>query len=205
MNQLTELEKSQIKSKRPELRVGDIIRVEQKLEETKTEKGKSGAKKSIFEGLILGIKNPNNLRATFTIRKISFGVGIEKVFPLHSPTISKIEILKRTKVRRAKLYYMRERFGKKAKMKERDIDADTLKLLGWEKQDVQEKQIEEEQKQEAIKAQGEVKEMLESEDKAIVEDKKPEESKDNSTTAETKTDKTDKPKPQENNKDEEKK
>lgn len=180
MNQLQEFEKSQIKDKRPELRVGDIIRVEQKLDEAKAGKGKAGAQKSIFEGLIISIRNPKNVRATFTLRKVSFGIGVEKVFPLYSPTISKIQVLKRTKVRRAKLYYMRERFGKKAKMKEKGIDADTLKLLGWAEQEVQEKQIDEQQKIETEKAQGQVEEMLETENKAIVEEKKLEEEEEKS-------------------------
>ncbi len=178
---LAEFEKSQIKEKRPNLQVGDIVRIEQKMEEAKDEKAKGGIQKSIFEGIIISIRNPNTSRATFTVRKISFGVGVEKIFPLYSPTISKIQILKRTKVRRAKLYYLRERFGKGAKMQEKKIDQETLKMLGWEEPEVLEKKTEEIQKEEAEKAQAEVKEMLKEEDKAEVEAKKIEKDKKNKT------------------------
>ncbi|TSC53821.1 MAG: LSU ribosomal protein L19P, partial [Parcubacteria group bacterium LiPW_39] len=70
-----------------------------------------------FEGLVIAAKHGRGLDGTFTVRKIAEGVGVEKIYPLHSPTIDKIEILKTSKVRRAKLYYMRERSGKSAKMK----------------------------------------------------------------------------------------
>lgn len=170
---LAEFEKSQIKGKRPELRAGDIVRVEQKLEEAKSAKGKGGVQKSIFEGIVISVKNPRTSRASFTARKISFGIGVEKVFPLYSPTISKIQVLKRTKVRRAKLYYLRERFGKRAKMKEKQVDKDTLKMLGWEEPEVLEKKTEEIQKEEAEKAKGEVQEMLKEEDKAVVKEDQP--------------------------------
>lgn len=101
----------QLKSNLPELKSGQTVRVHQRIKE--------GDKTRIqpFEGLIIATKHGRGLDGTFTVRKIAEGVGVERIYPLHSPTIDKIEILKTSKVRRAKLYYMRERFGKKAKMK----------------------------------------------------------------------------------------
>jgi large subunit ribosomal protein L19 len=135
MNQIIlDFQKSQIKSNRPVLNPGDLVRVEQQLEKSADAKEKV-ARKSIFEGVVIQVRNPNSLNATFTLRKVSFGIGVEKVFPLHSPTLSKIEVLKKNKVRRAKLYYLRERFGKKARMKDQKIDSKTLSSLGWDQSD----------------------------------------------------------------------
>ncbi|MBU1102411.1 50S ribosomal protein L19 [Patescibacteria group bacterium] len=95
----------------PELKPGQAVRVHQRIKE--------GDKTRVqpFEGLIIATKHGRGLDGTFTVRKIAEGVGVERTYPLHSPTIDKIEILKTSDVRRAKLYYMRERFGKSAKMK----------------------------------------------------------------------------------------
>ncbi len=99
----------------PEIKSGQTIRVYQRVKE--------GAKERIqpFEGLVIATKHGRGLDGTFTVRKISEGVGVERIYPLHSPTIDKIEILKVAKVRRAKLYYMRERFGKRARMKSKNV------------------------------------------------------------------------------------
>ena len=111
-----------LKQEIPDIRPGDVIRVHLKL----AEKTKRGADKSqIFEGLVIAKKHGKGMDGTFTVRKIAEGIGVERIFPLHCSTISKIEIVKRSKVRRAKLYYMRERAGKKARMK-------TQELLGVE-------------------------------------------------------------------------
>ena len=98
----------------PELKAGQTVRVHQRIKE--------GDKTRIqpFEGLIIATKHGRGLDGTFTVRKIAEGVGVERTYPLHSPTIDKIEILKTADVRRAKLYYMRERFGKSAKMKSKE-------------------------------------------------------------------------------------
>lgn len=92
-----------------DLRPGDTVRVHQKIEE----KGK--IRLQAFEGLVLARKHGTEAGATFTVRRVSSGVGIEKVFPLYSPMIDKVEIIKRTRVRRAKLYYIREKVAREAR------------------------------------------------------------------------------------------
>lgn len=110
-----ELNKSKIKSDLPDLRPGMTVRVHQKIKEivlTEKLKGKVESKEKervqVFEGIILAIKHGRSLNATMTVRKISEGVGVERIFPLHLPSIQKIEIVKQAKVHRAKLYYLRD-------------------------------------------------------------------------------------------------
>jgi large subunit ribosomal protein L19 len=91
------------------LRVGDTVRVHQKIQD----KGKT--RLQIFEGLVLARKHGNEPGATFTVRKVASGVGVEKIYPLYSPNIDKLEIVKRAKVRRAKLYYIREKVAREVK------------------------------------------------------------------------------------------
>ena len=104
----------QLKKDLPQLKSGQTVRVYQRIKE--------GDKMRVqpFEGLIIALKHGQGLDGTLTVRKIAEGVGVERTFLLHSPTIDKIEILKSAKVRRSKLYYMRERFGKSAKMKAKE-------------------------------------------------------------------------------------
>ena len=97
---------------RPEMRSGDTVKVHVKVREGEKERIQ------VFEGLVIG-QHRGGVRATFTVRKVSFGQGVERIFPLHSPTIDKIEVLRSAKVRRAKLYYLRELRGKAARMKEK--------------------------------------------------------------------------------------
>ena len=99
----------------PSVRPGDTVRVYQKTKEKEKEK------LQIFEGIIIAQKHGKEMGATITVRKIISGVGVEKIFPIHSPTIEKIEILKRGKARRAKLYYLRTAKGKKARLKRREF------------------------------------------------------------------------------------
>jgi len=99
----------QLKKNVPELRAGDRVRVHQKIQEG----GKSRIQ--VFEGLIIKTQHGRGINGSFTVRRISLGVGVEKCFPLHMPAITKIEKLKSTKVRRAKLYYIRGLIGKAAK------------------------------------------------------------------------------------------
>jgi len=124
-NKLTEFTKKYLKSDIPEIRPGDVVRVHLKL----AEKTKRGADKSqIFEGLVIAKKHGKGMDGTFTVRKIAEGVGVERIFPLHCPSIAKIEIIKHSKVRRAKLYYMRERAGKKARMRTYGESAEVPRL-----------------------------------------------------------------------------
>ncbi len=105
----------QLKKDLPEIKVGQTIRVYQKIKE--------GGKERIqpFEGLVIAQKHGRGVNGTFAVRKIASGVGVERTYPLHSPNIEKIKILKTAKVRRAKLYYMRRRFGKRAKMQSEEF------------------------------------------------------------------------------------
>ena len=98
----------------PEIKPGHVVKVHQKITETKVTGKKKETKEriQIFEGLVIGVKGGTNITATITVRKISGGIGVERVFPLNSPSIAKIEISKITKARRAKLNYMRDRIGK---------------------------------------------------------------------------------------------
>ena len=112
MNLVDIIEKENIKSEIPSFNVGDTVKVYIKIIE--------GAKERIqaFEGVVIARKN-SSVRETFTVRRVSFGVGVEKIFPLHSPRIDRIEVLKKGKVRRAKLYYLRDLTGKAARIKEK--------------------------------------------------------------------------------------
>ncbi|HET6962823.1 MAG TPA: 50S ribosomal protein L19 [Terriglobia bacterium] len=111
MNALSAVEKSELKSDIPSFLVGDTVKVHVKIKEGDKERIQ------IFEGVVIARRN-GDLRSSFTVRKISFGQGVERIFPLHSPIIDKIEVSKRGKVRRAKLYYLRGLKGKAAKIKE---------------------------------------------------------------------------------------
>lgn len=113
MNQIIrEIEAEQLKENAPEFRVGDTVKVYGKIKEGNRERIQ------VFEGIVLKIQNGGN-RTTFTVRKFSNGIGVEKTWPLHSPNVEKVEVVRRGKVRRAKLFYLRDRVGKKAKVKER--------------------------------------------------------------------------------------
>jgi len=97
----------------PDFRVGDVIKVHQRIKE----EGQDKERIQVFEGIVIAIRGEGPSK-TFTVRKVSYGVGVEKIFPYYSPTIAKIELVRRFKVRRAKLYYLREKVGKDAKLKE---------------------------------------------------------------------------------------
>ena len=96
---------------RPAMRSGDTVRVHVKVREGDKERIQ------IFEGIVIGLHR-GGARASFTVRKVSFGQGVERIFPLHSPTIQKVEVMRSAKVRRAKLYYLRALKGKAARMKD---------------------------------------------------------------------------------------
>ena len=106
------LEQEQMRSDIPPFRVGDTVKINVKVVEGTRERIQA------FEGLVIARKS-GSVRETITVRRVSYGIGVERVFPLHSPRIDSIQIMKRGKVRRAKLYYLRDRVGKAAKVKDR--------------------------------------------------------------------------------------
>lgn len=116
MDIIKSIEHEQLKNKVPNLKIGDTVRVHQKIKEGKRERIQ------VFEGIIIKKQN-GGLNETFTVRKLAYGVGVEKTFLVHSPLVEKVELVRVGKARRAKLYYLRDRVGKAAKTKE-DIGAD---------------------------------------------------------------------------------
>ena len=110
MNVIDIIEKEGLRTDHPDFRIGDNIKVFVKVVEGTRERLQA------FEGTVIAKKN-GSIRETFTVRRLSFGVGVERTFPLHSPKIDHIEITRKGRVRRAKLYYLRERTGKAAKVK----------------------------------------------------------------------------------------
>ena len=110
MDLIKELTKSQVKDM-PAVQVGDTVKVHVKVKE--------GARERIqvYEGIVIAKKH-GGIEETITVRRVSYGIGVEKVFPLHAPSVEKVEVVRRGKVRRAKLYYLRDRVGKAAKVKE---------------------------------------------------------------------------------------
>ena len=109
---LESIEKEQLRTDLPELAVGDTVRVFVKVVEGNRERLQA------FEGTIIAMRN-GSTRETFTVRRVSYGIGVERTFPIHSPRIDHIVLVRHGKVRRAKLYYLRDRVGKAAKVKER--------------------------------------------------------------------------------------
>ena len=111
MDLIKSIEAQQLKENPENFRIGDTVKVYFKIIEGQTERIQ------IFEGLVIAINN-SDIRKTFTVRKMSYGVGVERIFPLHSPQIDKIDVVRRGRIRRAKLYYIRKRVGKAAKVPE---------------------------------------------------------------------------------------
>lgn len=111
MNLVETLSKQYMKESLPDIRIGDTVRVHVRIKDGNRERIQ------VFEGTIIARKH-GGISETITVRRISYGIGVEKVFPLHSPNVDHIELVRRGKVRRAKLYYLRGRVGKSAKVKE---------------------------------------------------------------------------------------
>ena len=111
MSNIEQIEKEQMRADLPEVKTGDTVRVYSKFRE--------GAKERVqpYEGVVIRVKK-GLARGTFTVRKVSYGIGVERIFPLHSPNLVKIEIMKRARVRRSRIYFLRERSGKAARLKE---------------------------------------------------------------------------------------
>lgn len=112
MDIIKELTAGQLKENAPKVTVGDTVRVSVKIREGEKERIQA------FEGTVIA-KNGSGISETFTVRRVSYGVGIERVFPVHSPNVADVVTVRRGKVRRSKLYYLRDRVGKAAKVKER--------------------------------------------------------------------------------------
>jgi large subunit ribosomal protein L19 len=115
MNIIKTLEQEQLRKDLPEFSIGDTVRVFVKVVEGSRERLQA------FEGTVIQ-RNGGSISETFTVRRVSYGVGVERTFPLHSPRIDHIEVVRKGKVRRAKLYYLRDRVGKAAKVKEKQIN-----------------------------------------------------------------------------------
>jgi large subunit ribosomal protein L19 len=131
MNPIDSIEAGDLKKSLPRIAAGDTVRVHVRVKETAVKEEIKGKPKEterervqVFEGIVLGLRG-TGARATMTVRKVSFGHGVERIFPLHAPTIDRIEVVKQARVRRAKLYYLRERKGKAGRMKEKRAAAMT--------------------------------------------------------------------------------
>jgi len=114
VNKLDLIERSRLRADMPAFRPGDTVKVHVRVSEAGRERIQ------MFQGVVLG-RRGGGLRETFKVRKVSFGVGVERTFPVHSPTVAKVEIVQHGKVRRAKLYYLRELSGRRAKIRERRV------------------------------------------------------------------------------------
>ncbi|MCF7914178.1 MAG: 50S ribosomal protein L19 [Spirochaetaceae bacterium] len=123
MDLVQAVEAEQMKENADNFRIGDTVKVHFKIVEGQTERIQ------IFQGIVLSMKN-TGVRKTFIVRKMSYGVGVERVFPVYSPRIDRIEVVRRGRVRRAKLYYLRKRVGKAAKVNELIRRRDQIKKAG---------------------------------------------------------------------------
>ena len=111
MTVIEQIEKESLKTTVPSFEIGDTVKVSYKVVEGDKERIQ------VYEGIVIARKN-GSVRETFTVRRVSFGIGVERTFPVHSPRIDKIEVVRKGKARRAKLYYLRDLVGKAAKLKE---------------------------------------------------------------------------------------
>jgi large subunit ribosomal protein L19 len=124
MNQkVISFNQSQRSDKIPAIKTGDVVRVHRKIKEGNKDRIQ------VFKGLVISVKGKQSSSPTITVRRESQGIGVEMIFPIYLPTIEKIEILRHSKVRRSKLYYMRERTGRSAKMKTFDLTEEEKKLM----------------------------------------------------------------------------
>jgi large subunit ribosomal protein L19 len=128
MKAIQTVESADLKKALPRLSPGDTVRVHVRVKETSVKEEIKGKPKEterervqVFEGLVIGLRG-SGARATMTVRKVSFGTGVERIFPLHARTIEKVEVVRHARVRRAKLYFLRERKGKAGRMKEKRVE-----------------------------------------------------------------------------------
>jgi large subunit ribosomal protein L19 len=129
MKAIQTVESADLKKALPQLSPGDTVRVHVRVKETNVKEEIKGKPKEterervqVFEGLVIGLRG-SGTRATMTVRKVSFGTGVERIFPLHARTIERVEVVRHARVRRAKLYFLRERKGKAGRMKEKRVEA----------------------------------------------------------------------------------
>jgi large subunit ribosomal protein L19 len=129
MKAIETVEAADRKTGLPRLSPGDTVRVHVRVKETNVKEEIKGKPKEterervqVFEGVVIGLRGSGS-RATMTVRKVSFGTGVERIFPLNARTIDKVEVVKHARVRRAKLYFLRERKGKAGRMKEKRVEA----------------------------------------------------------------------------------
>src|SRR5437870_10272224 len=120
MNRLDSIEQTQLRTNIPEFQPGDTVRVHVRIKESETKE-----RLQAFEGVVIARKHGGS-RESITVRKVSFGVGVERIFPLHATVIDHIDVVRRGKVRRAKLYYLRDLRGKAARIKEKDTRNKTV-------------------------------------------------------------------------------
>lgn len=134
--------------KQAQFQVGDNVKVYQKIKEGSKERIQ------VFEGLVIAKKHGKGINATFTVRKVTSGVGVEKIYPLHSPFIDKIEIVKTSKARRSKLYFIRKASGKRGKLKEakRELYKEAVAVEDTKAEDVIEDPVVEQEIKEEVKA-----------------------------------------------------
>jgi large subunit ribosomal protein L19 len=124
MNQLERIQRSLVKKTIPKFEIGDTVRVHAKVVEGDKERIQ------VFEGVVIARKGARNSE-TFTVRKISYGVGVERIFPVHSPIVTRVDVVRQGKVRRAKLYYLRAKKGRTAKLEDREfVQADIAQVAG---------------------------------------------------------------------------
>jgi len=123
MNQLERIQRSLTKKTMPKFEIGDTVRVHVRVVEGEKERIQ------VYEGLVIARKGARNSE-TFNVRKISYGVGVERIFPVHSPTIARVDVVRQGKVRRATLYYLRTKKGKNAKVSEREYSPDAKLVAG---------------------------------------------------------------------------
>jgi large subunit ribosomal protein L19 len=153
MNEIREIEKEYMKKRVRHFHVGDTIRVHVKVKEGDRERVQ------VFEGTVIAMKG-GGINESFTVRKVSYGIGVERVFPLHSPLIKKIDIKRKGDVRRAKLYYLRGRVGKAQIVKERELDIEKTQEVKTEEVKVEQPKVTEsttestEQKPENVEQKG---------------------------------------------------
>lgn len=131
MKAIETVESADLKKALPRLSPGDTVRVHVRVKETNVKEEIKGKPKEterervqVFEGVVIGLRG-SGARATMTVRKVSFGTGVERIFPLHARTIEKVEVVRHARVRRAKLYFLRERKGKAGRMKEKRAEVPT--------------------------------------------------------------------------------